>query len=98
MLVKHHEKTQDLEYRQQKSVHMLREEQIVKQHTTELQNQTDYTERAEKELRRKHLAEVKQQPKSLKVRQYSLFSNPNWKNGSIEHVFSLVNFSISANQ
>lgn len=70
MLLKHHEKTQDLEYRQQKNVHMLREEQIVKQHTTELQNQTDYTERAEKELRRKHLAEVKQQPKSLKVRSH----------------------------
>lgn len=67
MLLKHHEKTQELEYRQQKNVHMLREEQIVKQHTTELQNQTDYTERAEKDLRRKHLAEVKQQPKSLKV-------------------------------
>lgn len=28
MLIKHHEKTQDLEYRQQKSVHALREEQV----------------------------------------------------------------------
>lgn len=28
MLVKHHEKTQELEYRQQKSVHQLREEQV----------------------------------------------------------------------
>lgn len=28
MLLKHHEKTQDLEYRQQKSVHALREEQV----------------------------------------------------------------------
>lgn len=68
MLLKHHEKTQELEYRQQKSVHNLREEQITKQHATELQNQKDYMERAEKELLRKHAVELKQQPKSLKVR------------------------------
>jgi len=29
MLLKHHEKTQELEYRQQKSVHQLREEQVM---------------------------------------------------------------------
>lgn len=70
MLLKHHEKTQELEYRQQKSVHNLREEQITKQHATELQNQKDYMERAEKELIRKHAVELKQQPKSLKVRTF----------------------------
>lgn len=68
MLLKHHEKTQELEYRQQKSVHNLREDQITKQHNTELQNQKDYMDRAEKELLRKHALELKQQPKSLKVR------------------------------
>lgn len=67
ILLKHHEKTQELEYRQQKSVHNLREEQIIKQHASELQNQTDYSDRAEKELLRKHALELKQQPKSLKV-------------------------------
>lgn len=67
ILLKHHEKTQELEYRQQKSVHNLREEQIIKQHASELQNQTDYSDRAEKELLRKHAVELKQQPKSLKV-------------------------------
>lgn len=67
ILLKHHEKTQELEYRQQKSVHNLREEQIIKQHASELQNQTDYSDRAEKELMRKHALELKQQPKSLKV-------------------------------
>lgn len=67
MLLKHHEKTQELEYKQQKSVHTLREEQINKQHATELQNQKDYMDRAEKELLRKHAVELKQQPKSLKV-------------------------------
>lgn len=68
MLIKHHEKTQELEYRQQKSVHNLREDQITKQHNTELQNQKDYMDRAEKDLLRKHALELKLQPKSLKVR------------------------------
>jgi thousand and one amino acid protein kinase len=68
MLLRHHEKTQDLEYRQQKSVHALREDQVAKQHESELKNQKDYMERAERELLRKHATELKQQPKSLKVR------------------------------
>uniref|UniRef100_A0A182YT69 non-specific serine/threonine protein kinase n=1 Tax=Anopheles stephensi TaxID=30069 RepID=A0A182YT69_ANOST len=67
MLIKHHEKTQDLEYRQQKSVHALREEQISKQHESELRNQKEYMDRAERELLRRHALELKQQPKSLKV-------------------------------
>ncbi|XP_020803363.1 serine/threonine-protein kinase Tao isoform X1 [Drosophila serrata] len=69
MLVKHHEKTQELEYRQQKSVHQLREEQINKQHDTELHNQKDYMERIKKELVRKHAVELRQQPKSLKQKE-----------------------------
>uniref|UniRef100_A0A1L8DML7 non-specific serine/threonine protein kinase n=1 Tax=Nyssomyia neivai TaxID=330878 RepID=A0A1L8DML7_9DIPT len=72
MLLKHHEKTQELEYRQQKSVHNLREEQITKQHSTELQNQKDYMDRAEKELMRKHALELKQQPKSLKQKELQI--------------------------
>ncbi|XP_063696717.1 serine/threonine-protein kinase Tao [Culicoides brevitarsis] len=69
MLLKHHAKTQDLEYGQQKSVHALREEQISKQHNSELSNQNEYMERAEKELLRKHALELKQQPKSLKQKE-----------------------------
>jgi thousand and one amino acid protein kinase len=42
--------------------------QISKQHESELKNQKDYMERAEKDLLRKHAAELKLQPKSLKVR------------------------------
>ena len=30
MLLRHHEKTKELEYRQQKAVHALREEQVTK--------------------------------------------------------------------
>lgn len=72
MLLKHHEKTQELEYRQQKSVHNLREEQINKQHDTELQNQKDYMERVRKELVRKHALEIRQHPKSLKQKELQI--------------------------
>lgn len=67
MLLRHHEKTQELEYRQQKAVHQLREEQVQRQHDTELHNQREYMQRAQRELRKKHALQLKQQPKSLKV-------------------------------
>lgn len=68
MLLRHHEKTQELEYRQQKAVHQLREEQVQRQHDTELHNQHEYMQRAQRELRKKHALQLKQQPKSLKVK------------------------------
>ncbi|XP_039278827.1 serine/threonine-protein kinase Tao [Nilaparvata lugens] len=69
MLLRHHEKTMELEYRQQKSVHLLREEQIQRQHSTELQNQQEYTNRSQRDLRKKHALEIKQQPKCLKQKE-----------------------------
>lgn len=69
MLLRHHEKTQELEYRQQKAVHALREEQVKSQHDTELANQEEYMKRTERELRKKHALEIKQQPKSLKQKE-----------------------------
>lgn len=72
MLLKHHEKTQELEYKQQKAVHALREDQVLRQHQTELQNQNDYMLRAERELRKKHALELKQQPKSLKQKEMQI--------------------------
>ncbi|XP_046980924.1 serine/threonine-protein kinase Tao isoform X2 [Schistocerca americana] len=72
MLLRHHEKTQELEYRQQRAVHQLREDQIMRQHASELQNQQDYMERAERELRKKHALELKQQPKSLKQKEMQI--------------------------
>lgn len=70
MLLRHHEKTQELEYRQQKAVHALRDEQVKSQHDTELANQQEYMKRCERELRKKHALEIKQQPKSLKVKNW----------------------------
>ena len=68
MLLRHHESTQDLEYKHVTAIHRLRDEQQSKQHRTEQLNQKEYSKRAERELKNRHAMEVKQQPKSLKVR------------------------------
>ena len=67
MLLRHHESTQDLEYKHQAAIHRLRDDQMRKQHHTELANQKEYTERVKRELKRKHATEVKNQPRSLRV-------------------------------
>ncbi|XP_046387066.1 serine/threonine-protein kinase Tao isoform X2 [Ischnura elegans] len=72
ILLRHHEQTQDLEYRQQKAVHTLREEQVIRQHHTELANQQDYMQRSERELRKRHALELKQQPKCLKQKEMQI--------------------------
>lgn len=68
MLLRHHESTQELEFRQLGSVQRTRAELIRTQHQTELTNQMEYNKRREQELRQKHATEVRQQPKSMKVR------------------------------
>lgn len=72
MLIRHHELSVDLEFKQQRGVHQLRDEQIRKQHQTELNNQQEYNTRRENELRKKHAMEVKQQPKSLKQKEMQI--------------------------
>jgi len=69
MLLRHHEMTQELETKQQKTVHNLREGQLTKQHHTELGNQEEYMRRSQRELKKKHALEIKQQPKSLKQKE-----------------------------
>merc|ERR1711962_1725668 len=69
MLLRHHEMTQELESKQQRSVHHLREDHINRQHRTELGNQDEYSQRSERELKKKHALELKQQPKSLKQKE-----------------------------
>ncbi|XP_040032043.1 serine/threonine-protein kinase TAO2 isoform X2 [Gasterosteus aculeatus] len=67
MLHRHHESTQELEFRQLGLVQRTRADLIRTQHQTELTNQMEYNKRREQELRQKHAVEVRQQPKSLKV-------------------------------
>uniref|UniRef100_A0A4W6G4P1 non-specific serine/threonine protein kinase n=1 Tax=Lates calcarifer TaxID=8187 RepID=A0A4W6G4P1_LATCA len=68
MLLRHHESMQELEFRQLNTIQKTRAELIRLQHQTELTNQQEYNKRRERELRRKHVMEVRQQPKSLKLR------------------------------
>uniref|UniRef100_A0A665SX95 non-specific serine/threonine protein kinase n=1 Tax=Echeneis naucrates TaxID=173247 RepID=A0A665SX95_ECHNA len=72
MLLRHHESTQELEFRQLSSVQRTRAELIRTQHQTELTNQMEYNKRREQELRQKHTMEVRQQPKSLKSKELQI--------------------------
>lgn len=72
MLLRHHDYTQELEYRQQRSVHTLREQHVRALHHTELANQHEYNRRAKRELRKKHALEVRQQPKCRKQRELQI--------------------------
>uniref|UniRef100_A0A3B3VY86 non-specific serine/threonine protein kinase n=1 Tax=Poecilia latipinna TaxID=48699 RepID=A0A3B3VY86_9TELE len=68
MLLRHHESMQELQFRQLNTIQKTRVELIRLQHQTELTNQQEYNKRRDRELRRKHGMEVRQQPKSLKLR------------------------------
>ncbi|KAG7263613.1 hypothetical protein CRUP_026586 [Coryphaenoides rupestris] len=66
MLVRQDQSTQDLEQRQLKTLQKLRMDLIRLQHQTELENQIEYNNRRERELHRKHVLELRQQPRALK--------------------------------
>ncbi|ELT99016.1 hypothetical protein CAPTEDRAFT_226205 [Capitella teleta] len=72
MLLRHHEQTQDLEFKHAQEIHRRRTEQMHRQHKTEQDNQKEYTERAERELKQRHSTEVKMQPKSLKQQEQKI--------------------------
>uniref|UniRef100_A0AAY4DGL1 non-specific serine/threonine protein kinase n=1 Tax=Denticeps clupeoides TaxID=299321 RepID=A0AAY4DGL1_9TELE len=72
MLLRHHESTQELEFRQLGLVQHTRSELIRTQHQTELTNQMEYNKRREQELRQKHAVEVRQQPKSLRSKELQI--------------------------
>uniref|UniRef100_A0A3Q3VPZ8 Serine/threonine-protein kinase TAO3 n=1 Tax=Mola mola TaxID=94237 RepID=A0A3Q3VPZ8_MOLML len=67
MLIRHDESMQELEHRQLKILQKLRMDLIRLQHQTELENQIEYNNRRERELHRKHVLELRQQPKNLKA-------------------------------
>uniref|UniRef100_A0AAQ4PWF7 non-specific serine/threonine protein kinase n=1 Tax=Gasterosteus aculeatus aculeatus TaxID=481459 RepID=A0AAQ4PWF7_GASAC len=72
MLLRHHESMQELEIRHLGTIQRARAELIRTQHQTELTNQLEYNKRRERELRRKHVLEVRQQPKSLKSKELQI--------------------------
>eukprot|EP00794_Sanderia_malayensis_P013917 gene13917-15366_t len=69
MLLRHHECTQDLEYKQIRGMQKLRWDQQQYQHQTEWANQMEYNKKAEMELQKKHLVELRQRPKTLKAQE-----------------------------
>ncbi|XP_055797575.1 serine/threonine-protein kinase TAO1-like isoform X2 [Salvelinus fontinalis] len=71
-LLRHHESMQELEFRHLGTIQKMRAELIRTQHQTELTNQLEYNKRRERELRRKHVMEVRQQPKSLKSKELQI--------------------------
>uniref|UniRef100_A0A671LXB0 non-specific serine/threonine protein kinase n=1 Tax=Sinocyclocheilus anshuiensis TaxID=1608454 RepID=A0A671LXB0_9TELE len=89
MLLRHHESTQELEFRQLGLVQHTRADLIRTQHQSELANQMEYNKRREQELRQKHAVEVRQQPKSLKVRGCLVFVRSHFSHSfSCGHLFA----------
>ncbi|XP_073085286.1 serine/threonine-protein kinase TAO1-like isoform X2 [Manis javanica] len=66
MLLRQHESTQELEFCHLNTVQKMRCELMRLQHQTELTDQLERNKRRERDLRRKHVMQVRQQPKSLK--------------------------------
>jgi len=69
MLLRHHECTQDLEFKQIRGMQKLRWDQQQYQHQTEWDNQMEYNKKAEVDLQKKHLLELRQRPKALKAQE-----------------------------
>ena len=59
--------TIELQYQQLRALHEMRTDHLSRQHASEWDNQLSYTKKAERELRKKHLIEQKEHPKSLRV-------------------------------
>ena len=59
--------TIELQYLQLRSLHEMRMDHLAKQHASEWDNQLAYSKKVERELRKKHVLELKEHPKSLKV-------------------------------
>ncbi|XP_073086148.1 serine/threonine-protein kinase TAO1-like isoform X1 [Manis javanica] len=66
MLLRQHESMKELEFRHLNTVQKMRCELMSLQHQTELTDQLERNKRRERELRRKHVMQVRQQPQSLK--------------------------------
>ncbi|XP_057355509.1 serine/threonine-protein kinase TAO1-like [Manis pentadactyla] len=66
MLLRQHESTQELEFRHLNTVQKMRCELMRLQHQAELTDQLERNKRRERELRRTHVMQVRQQPESLK--------------------------------
>ncbi|XP_003385862.1 PREDICTED: serine/threonine-protein kinase TAO3-like [Amphimedon queenslandica] len=69
---KHLLATIELQLEQLKTLHEMRTDHLNKQHALEWDNQIAYSRKAERELRKKHVLELKQHPKSLKLKRQQI--------------------------
>ena len=72
MRMRHHSLAAELEYKHLNTHQNLRRQHLESQQQTEWTNQMDYNRNRERDLRKKHLVEVRKQPKDLKVSNYFL--------------------------
>ena len=68
-LRRHHDEVQDLEHKHLQALHRLRTDLHKVQHDRELLNQREYTEKQQKELKKRHMLQTSQLPKSVRVRE-----------------------------
>ena len=64
---KHISNTIDVHYQQLRSLHEIRADHLNREHASEWDNQLEYSKKAEKRMRKKHVLELKEHPKILKV-------------------------------
>ena len=64
---RHLASTIELQYQQLQSLHEIRTDHLNKQHALEWDNQLAYGRKADRELKKKHVLELKEHPKSLRV-------------------------------
>ena len=68
MRMRHHRLTAEMELKHLAAHQNLRRQHLESQQQTEWANQMEYNRNKERDLRKKHLMEVRKQPKDLKVR------------------------------
>lgn len=64
---RHLSNTIELQYQQLRSLHEIRTDHLNRQHASEWDNQLAYSKKAEREMRKKHVLELKEHPKSMRV-------------------------------
>lgn len=72
MSLRHHDSALELEQRQLAGLQRARADQMAQQHSAELHNQKQYTDKCEREMRKRHLLNTKRLPQSLKDKEAQL--------------------------
>lgn len=69
---RHLSNTIELQYHQLRALHEMRNDHLSRQHASEWDNQLTYSKKGERELRKKHVLELKEHPKNLKAKEVQI--------------------------